>query len=74
LLSDRELVCRDSGKRLEFGAVVLHRDDFSVAETHDGCCLGGPFRAANLAGVGHDDHGVATDVTEVEFSRGEPRT
>src|SRR6266516_861695 len=50
LLRRDRLVCRDSSKRFGFSAVVLFRDDPSVAETHDGFCLGRPFRAANRRG------------------------
>ena len=62
----------DSGERLGLRPIVLHRHDPSVAEAHHGCCLGGPFRAADLTRMGHDDDRVAIDGTELERSCGKP--
>jgi hypothetical protein len=67
-----QLALRERGERVLFGGVVLHRDDFAVAEAHDRCGLNWPFESADLARVGYDDDGVLAAVSRLECPCGSP--
>src|SRR5204862_6541559 len=53
------------------GAVVLHRDDLSLAEANDSRRFSRPFRTADLARVRRDDHHLGSGVVKGQPSFGE---